>query len=61
MVNIEQAPIIEARYSPLNPPDFKFIVHAKSAQYFGKLNGEKMAEWIEKKVNIPKNEIKTHA
>ena len=26
LINVEKAPIIEARYQPMNPPDFKLFL-----------------------------------
>jgi hypothetical protein len=49
--------MIEARFNPLNPPELKYIHHARSATYFGKIESPLIVTWLKKKLGMPTNQI----
>ena len=53
MLNLLKAPIIEARYMPINPPDMRLFIQAKGTNFFGKLTVDSIADWIRKKTGNP--------
>jgi len=53
MYNLEQGTrLIEARLSPIHPPELRIFQNAQSTTYFGKVHIKKVMEWIVKKVGL---------
>ena len=58
MISIEYAPIIEARYEHLTPPDFRLFQNANQTKYLGPLQADSIQEWALGKIGITKNRVR---
>lgn len=49
MFNLEQGTrLVEARLSPVSPPEFRLFINAIPTNYFGKVTLKKISDWIQK-------------
>ena len=58
MVQIDRAPMIEARYHPVTAPDFRIFYKAKNIKYYGKPDLDTLADWTMRKIGLPNNRIR---
>ena len=59
MVTIDRAPMLEARYTPVNAPDFRIFYKARNIKYYGKLDPDLLADWTMRKIGLPNNRIRS--
>lgn len=59
MVAIDRASMIEARYHPVNAPDFRIFYKARNLKYYGKLDLDQLADWTMRKIGLPNNRIRS--
>ena len=57
MVTIDRAPMLEARYHPVTPPDFRIFYKAKNLKYLGTQDLDKLVDWTMRKIGLPNNRI----
>lgn len=57
MVTLDRSPMLEARYSPINSPEFRIFSQAVSIKYTGGLNLEQLSGWVLRKIGLPQNRI----
>ena len=59
MVELAMNPMLEARYTPLTPPDFRIFYKASGIRFLGAPDLELITDWVLRKIGLPNNRIKS--
>jgi hypothetical protein len=57
MVELNMSPMLEARYRPVTPPDFRIFYKANNIKYVGALDIDNISDWVLRKIGLPNNRI----
>ena len=59
MVELAMNPMLEARYTPLTPPDFRIFYKASGIRFLGAPDLELITDWVLRKIGLPNNRIQS--
>ena len=59
MVELAMNPMLEARYTPLTPPDFRIFYKASGIRFLGAPDLELITDWVLRKIGLPNNRIRS--
>ena len=57
MVEVNRTPMLEARYTPNDFPDYFIFFKAQHIKYYGKKDLDSIVDWAMRKIGLPNNRI----